>query len=126
MKRLHDARHAAATVLALLEVAPPTTMDIMGRSAPAMLLRYGHVTDTMWREIAGRQDAFYFGGTRLLADLAEVTELEQALPSALAPMRQRNSGHDPGRIAVNAGLLLTAGRVGGRGQPEGSSTQARA
>ena len=63
MKRLHDARHTAATVLALLEVAPRTTMDIMGWSDPAMLLRYGHVTDTMRREIAGRQDAFYFGGT---------------------------------------------------------------
>jgi integrase len=63
MKRLHDARHTAATVLALPEVAPRTTMDIMRWSDPAMLLRYGHVTDTMRREIAGRQDAFYFGGT---------------------------------------------------------------
>ncbi|MEY9908247.1 hypothetical protein ABIA35_004480 [Catenulispora sp. MAP12-49] len=63
MKRLHDAGHAAATVLALLEVAPRTPMDIMGRSDPAMLLRYGHVTDTMWRETTGRQDAFYFGAT---------------------------------------------------------------
>jgi integrase len=55
--RLHDARHTAATVLALLEVAPRAAMDFMGWSNPDMMLRYQHVTDAMRREIAKRLDA---------------------------------------------------------------------
>jgi hypothetical protein len=37
--------------------------ELMTRGS-AMLLRYGHVTDTMRREIAGRQDAFSLAGRR--------------------------------------------------------------
>jgi excisionase family DNA binding protein len=60
-RRLHDARHTAATVLALLEIAPRITMDIMGWSDPAMLVRYGHVTDTMRRDVAQRLGAHFWG-----------------------------------------------------------------
>lgn len=52
--RLHDARHTAATVLALLEVAPRAAMDFMGWSNPDMMLRYQHVTDVMRKDIAKR------------------------------------------------------------------------
>ena len=38
--RLHDARHTAATVLALLGVPTPTAMAIMGWSSAAMAARY--------------------------------------------------------------------------------------
>jgi integrase len=55
--RLHDARHTAATVLALLEVAPRAAMDFMGWSNPDMMLRYQHVTDAMRRDIAKRLGA---------------------------------------------------------------------
>jgi integrase len=54
--RLHDARHTAATVLALLEVAPRAAMDFMGWSNPDMVLRYQHITDAMRRDIAKRID----------------------------------------------------------------------
>ena len=52
--RLHDARHTAATVLALLEVAPRMAMDFMGWSNPDMMLRHQHVTDTMRKDTAKR------------------------------------------------------------------------
>lgn len=48
-------------------------------------------------------------GARLLADLAEVTGLERALSTALAPMRQRVGGHDPGRVAVDVAVMLAGG-----------------
>ena len=38
--RLHDARHTAATVLAILSVPTPTAMAIMGWSSAAMATRW--------------------------------------------------------------------------------------
>ena len=60
--RLHDARHTAATVLALLEVAPRAAMDFMGWSNPQMMLRYQHVTDAMRQTIAKRLDTLLLAG----------------------------------------------------------------
>jgi hypothetical protein len=48
-------------------------------------------------------------GTRLLADLADATGLSVALSEALAPLRQRNRGHDPGRVALDVALMLADG-----------------
>jgi hypothetical protein len=48
-------------------------------------------------------------GTRLLADLADATGLTSAMSEALAPLRQRASGHDPGRIAVDLATMLADG-----------------
>jgi hypothetical protein len=48
-------------------------------------------------------------GTRLLADLADATGLTSAVSDALAPLRQRASGHDPGRIAVDLATMLADG-----------------
>ncbi|MEO3765404.1 tyrosine-type recombinase/integrase [Streptomyces sp. B8F3] len=50
--RLHDARHAAATVLLLLGVHERVVMAIMGWSSSAMPKRYQHVTDPLLREAA--------------------------------------------------------------------------
>lgn len=61
-RRLHDARHAAATVLVLLEVATRVAMDQMGWSTPEMMARYGHVTDRMRRSLADRIGALLFDG----------------------------------------------------------------
>jgi integrase len=44
-RRLHDARHTAATVLAMLAVPTPTAMSIMGWSSAEMAARYQHVLD---------------------------------------------------------------------------------
>jgi hypothetical protein len=48
-------------------------------------------------------------GARLLADLAEATGLSSALSQALAPLRRRDSGYDPGRVAVDLAVMLADG-----------------
>jgi hypothetical protein len=48
-------------------------------------------------------------GARLLADLADATGLALALSEALAPLRRRVSGHDPGRVAIDLAVMLADG-----------------
>ncbi|OKI87227.1 IS1380 family transposase [Micromonospora sp. CB01531] len=48
-------------------------------------------------------------GARLLADLADATGLTSAFSLALAKLRQRRSGHDPGRVAVDLAVMLADG-----------------
>jgi hypothetical protein len=48
-------------------------------------------------------------GVRLLADLADVTGLTAAFSEALAPLRIRRGGHDPGRVAVDVAVMLADG-----------------
>src|SRR2546421_11514395 len=48
-------------------------------------------------------------GARLLADLAGATGRAGAFSEALAPLRVRRSGHDPGRIAVDVEVMLADG-----------------
>jgi integrase len=51
-RRLHDARHTAATVLLLLGVPERAVMAIMGWSNTSMAARYQHVTDAIRRDVA--------------------------------------------------------------------------
>jgi hypothetical protein len=48
-------------------------------------------------------------GTRLLADVADATGLTRTFSDALAVLRQRRSGHDPGRVAVDLAVTLADG-----------------
>jgi hypothetical protein len=48
-------------------------------------------------------------GSRLLADLADVTGLTGAFADALCRLRPRGTGHDPGRIAVDLAVTLADG-----------------
>ncbi len=48
-------------------------------------------------------------GARLLADLADATGLTSRFSQALAGLRQRRGGHDPGRIAVDLAVMLADG-----------------
>jgi hypothetical protein len=48
-------------------------------------------------------------GARLLTDLPEVTGLQQHFSLALAGLRQRDSGRDPGRVAVDVAVMLADG-----------------
>ena len=48
-------------------------------------------------------------GARLLADVAEATGLARRFSDALAATRQRASGHDPGRVAVDLAVMLADG-----------------
>jgi Phage integrase family/Lecithin retinol acyltransferase len=52
VRRLHDARHTAATVLAILSVPTPTAMAIMGWSSAEMAARYQHVLDSIRKGVA--------------------------------------------------------------------------
>jgi hypothetical protein len=45
----------------------------------------------------------------MLADLADATGLSTALSEALGPLRQRNRGHDRGRVAVDLAVMLADG-----------------
>ncbi|MFF7859361.1 IS1380 family transposase [Streptomyces sp. NPDC007904] len=48
-------------------------------------------------------------GSRLLADLADVTGLTGAFADALRRLRPRGTGHGPGRIAVDLAVMLADG-----------------
>jgi len=48
-------------------------------------------------------------GARLLSDVADATGLTAAFGEALAALRQRQSGHDPGRVAVDLAVMLANG-----------------
>jgi len=48
-------------------------------------------------------------GTRLVADLADAIGLSAAMSEALAPLRRRERGHDPGRVAVDLAVMLADG-----------------
>jgi Transposase DDE domain group 1 len=48
-------------------------------------------------------------GARLLTDLADATGLSETISEALLPLRQRASGHDPGRIALDVAVMLADG-----------------
>jgi integrase len=52
--RLHDARHTAATVLLLLDVAERTVMGIMGWTNTAMAAKYQHITSAIRQDVAQR------------------------------------------------------------------------
>jgi Transposase DDE domain group 1 len=48
-------------------------------------------------------------GSRLLAGMADRTGLTEAFSGALAGMRERRSGHDPGRVLTDLAVLLADG-----------------
>ncbi len=48
-------------------------------------------------------------GSALLAEVAEKTGLTRALSVALAGMRARRSGHEPGRVVRDLAVMLADG-----------------
>jgi hypothetical protein len=48
-------------------------------------------------------------GSRLLADLADVTGVPQAFGEALGGLRRRRSRHDPGRVLVDVAVMVADG-----------------
>jgi integrase len=53
-RRLHDARHTAATVLLLLRIPERTIMSVMGWSNTAMAARYQHIIAAIRTDVASR------------------------------------------------------------------------
>jgi len=70
-----------------------------------------HVTGSRPKIVAGVDGRGVVGhaGARLLADLADATGLTGAFSDALAGLRVRQSGHDPGRVAVDLAMMLADG-----------------
>ena len=48
-------------------------------------------------------------GSALLGQVADKTGLSKALGQGLAPMRERRSGHDPGRVVRDLAVMLADG-----------------
>lgn len=58
-RRLHDARHTAATMLLLMGVPPRVTMEILGHSRITITQKYQHVVDEMHDDAAAKMQAFW-------------------------------------------------------------------
>lgn len=74
--RLHDARHAAATVLAVLNVNQRVTMGLMGWSDPSMPLRYQHMIGTVQRSVADQIEGLLWKPSASPSEGATETETE--------------------------------------------------
>ena len=48
-------------------------------------------------------------GARLLVDLADATGLAKAMSDELGSLRQRQTGHDPGRVVLDLAVMLADG-----------------
>jgi len=116
-RRLHDARHTAATVLLLLGVAERTVMGVMGWSNTAMAARYQHLTATIRRDVAQRV------GGLLWQPAGETSPEPHKGDAADTPLEPRpgsnattNATTDPstGWNAITA-LSIRAGQNGGSG-----------
>ncbi len=58
--RLHDLRHACATLLIAQGVRPRVVMEILGHSQISLTMNtYGHVTHALQRDAAARVDAVF-------------------------------------------------------------------
>lgn len=60
-RRLHDARHSAATILLAQGVSTRVVMQILGHSQISVTMRYQHVVDEMARDAAARTGAALWG-----------------------------------------------------------------
>jgi hypothetical protein len=58
---------------------------------------------------AGGRGVVGHAGARLLTDVAEAVGLTGACSDALAGLRQRRGGHDPGRVVVDLAVMLADG-----------------
>jgi hypothetical protein len=62
----------------------------------------------LWVTGDGRNVAAHLG-SRLLCDLADELELTDGLSAAMAPTKQRQCGHDRGRVLVDLAVMLADG-----------------
>lgn len=72
-----------------------------------------HVKATKWlpalKITADGKGVVSHAGTRLLAEMADLSGLTDALSQALAPMCKRARRHDPGKVVVDLAVKLAAG-----------------
>ena len=67
-RRVHDARHTAATLALLQGLPEQTVMMMFGWSQPAMLARYQHFVGPVARQAAQAMDDALFGGSKPVAE----------------------------------------------------------
>ncbi len=60
-RRLHDARHTAATLLVVQGVAPAVAMTLLGHTDLGVTRRYQHVVDELRRDAAERMGEAVWG-----------------------------------------------------------------
>jgi integrase len=83
-RRLHDARHTAATVLLLLGVPERTVMSVMGWSSTAMAARYQHVVDAVRQAVADQVGGLLWAAPPLSGDLPPEPPLDGGGPRSPA------------------------------------------
>jgi hypothetical protein len=126
-RRLHDARHTAATVLLLLGVPERTVMGVMGWSNTAMAARYQHITTTIRRDVAQRVGGLLWEPTEGASP--EPTDSD---PAAGTAAQMQPEMQPPARTGTGAGTrssrpalrLVKGGGSGGIRTP-GTSRYAR-
>ena len=96
-RRLHNARHTAATVLLLLQIPDRTVMAIMGWSNTAMAARYQHIVAAIRRDVANS-----VGG--LLWKPAE-RPVANSVPYVTLDSQASGDGSDAGHGAVAPTVL---------------------
>jgi integrase len=81
-RRLHDARHTAATVLLLLQIPDRTVMAVMGWSNTAMAARYQHIIAAIRRDVANSVGGLLWKPTEPLAPDASDDPPGDSAPAA--------------------------------------------
>jgi integrase len=124
-RRLHDARHTAATVLLLLGVPERTVMGVMGWSNTAMAARYQHITATIRHDVAQR-----VGGLLWKPTAGPSTEPSDGDPAAgtaaqMQPEMQPLPKTEPQRRSSRPALTLVKGGGSGGIRTPGPSRVAR-
>jgi integrase len=76
-RRLHDARHTAATVLLLLQIPDRTVMAIMGWSNTAMAARYQHIIAAIRRDVATQVGGLLWEPTKKSSQTTAPTTAEE-------------------------------------------------
>jgi integrase-like protein len=124
-RRLHDARHTAATVLLLLGVAERTVMGVMGWSNTAMAARYQHITATIRRDVAQRVGGLLWEATGDTAPEPPDGDPATGAAAQMQPQMQPRVRTDTGTRSSRPALTLVKGGGSGGIRTPGPSRVAR-
>jgi integrase len=124
-RRLHDARHTAATVLLLLGVAERTVMGVMGWSNTAMAARYQHITATIRRDVAQRVGGLLWEATGDTAPEPPNGDPATGAAAQMQPQMQPRVRTDTGTRSSRPALTLVKGGGSGGIRTPGPSRVAR-
>jgi integrase len=124
-RRLHDARHTAATVLLLLGVAERTVMGVMGWSNTAMAARYQHITATIRRDVAQRVGGLLWEPTRDTSPEPPNGDPAAGATAQMQPQMQPPARTDTGTRSSRPALTLVKGGGSGGIRTPGPSPVSR-